>query len=185
MKRVIRPFHTAKFYNQIVTEMLLACHTHCSPSNNFHSGFTEPTFYMYQNTHQSLSNYLPYLVVGSLQCGTWVSTNYMSPLGKRSCFQQHLVSCVPAWQAIVVGILDGKYSMHVWWPRREKLWQCCCSWGRNCARFYHYLMNKQCIWFRFGFNPPPKMDWVECAFNSHRPKLNCECKVWTWPMCIQ
>ena len=36
--------HTAKFYNWIVTELLLACYTHCSPSNSFHSGFTKPTF---------------------------------------------------------------------------------------------------------------------------------------------
>ena len=45
--------------------------------------------------------------------------NYTRPLGKQSCFQQHLVSCIPAWQAIVVGIFDGEYSMHVWWPRRK------------------------------------------------------------------
>ena len=100
--------HTAKFYNRIVTELLLACHTHCSPSNSFHSGFTKPTF---QNTHQSLSNYLPYCVAGNRWCGTWILTNYTRSLGKLSRFQQHLVSCIPAWQTIVVGIVDGEYSM--------------------------------------------------------------------------
>ena len=63
--------------------------------------------------------------------------------------------------------------------------RCCCSWGRNCAWFYCYSMNKQWIWLRFGSNPPPKVNWVECAFNSHRPKPNCQRKVWTRPMCIQ
>ena len=63
--------HTAKFHNQIVTELLLACHTHCSPSNNFHSGFIKPTFYMYQNTLKSVQLF-EYLVTSSRQHGTWI-----------------------------------------------------------------------------------------------------------------
>ena len=55
------------------------------------------------------------MVAGSRRRGTWISTNYTRSLGKRSRFQQHLVSCVPAWQTIVVeysmyGGLDAKAS---------------------------------------------------------------------------
>ena len=70
---------------------------------------------MYRNTPKSVQFFaLPCccMVAGSRRRGTWISTNYTRSLGKWSRFQQHLVSCIPAWQTIVVGILDGEYSMY-------------------------------------------------------------------------
>ena len=55
---------------------------------------------------------LTLIVAGSGRRGAWTSTNYMRPLGKRSLFWQHLVSTIPAWQAIVLCILDGEYCVY-------------------------------------------------------------------------
>ena len=37
-------FTLQKFWNRIINKLLLACHTHCSPSNDFYPSFIKPTF---------------------------------------------------------------------------------------------------------------------------------------------
>ena len=58
----------------------------------------------------------------------------------------------------------------------RKLRQYCCLWGRNCA---WYSMNKQRIWFGFGTNPPPEVDWLDAhPMNIAQNRI----QVWTRQM---
>ena len=107
--------HTARFYNWIVTELLLACHTHQAPETIFTLALSSQHSRCIE-THTK-ANYMPYLVTGSRRRGTWILTKYMRPLCKRYCFQQHLVSCISmtghcSWYL-------GRRIQHVWWPRHE------------------------------------------------------------------
>ena len=40
----LNPHQSCSRCQNYETELLLMCHTHCSPSNDFYPGFIEPTF---------------------------------------------------------------------------------------------------------------------------------------------
>ena len=119
------------------------------------------------------------MVTGSRRHGTWILMNYTRSLGKQSRFQQHLVSCVSMIDHRIQYL--GRQMQHVWRPRRESFDNIAVHGGVTVRDFIviRWINNE------FSSDSVPIHLWVECAFNSHRPKLNCERKVWTRPMHIQ
>ena len=104
-------FILPKFWNQIVTKLLLVCHTHCS--NDFYLGLSSQHFRCIE-THTEvhpITSFTLSLVVEDVECELR-QTTWDHLVRKRSLFWQHLDSTVPAWQVIVVCILDSKYYVY-------------------------------------------------------------------------
>ena len=140
---------------------------------------------MYRNTQQSLSNYLPYLVASwSLVVDDVEREFQRRSLGKLSCFQQHLVSCVPAWWYL------GWQMQHVWWPRRESFDNA----AVHGSVTVHDFIVIQWISNEFGSNSVPIHLQRRIGFNVHSIRIapnrivsaKCECHQyalnahWSW-----